>query len=212
MPVHRLNLTGKRFSRLVVTDFAYTKNYNTYWNCVCDCGNKTIVQGTKLTQGRTKSCGCYMIDRIKETNSSHGQRHTRLYGIYCKMKERCNNPNSIEYSSYGGRGIRLCPEWENDFNSFYQWAKANGYTDSLSIDRIDNDKGYEPENCRWADRITQANNKRTNHYLTYNGKTQSIAQWARETGLSQSCLRHRIYRGWDVEKALSTPMKGEKNG
>jgi hypothetical protein len=128
------------------------------------------------------------------------------------MKERCNNPNSIEFASYGGRGIKLCPEWENDFNSFYIWAKANGYTDSLSIDRIDNNKGYEPENCRWADRITQANNKRTNHYLTYNGKTQSIAQWAREIGLSQSCLRHRIYRGWDVEKALSTPMKGEKNG
>ena len=124
------------------------------------------------------------------------------------MKTRCTNPNHEAYHNYGGRGISICDEWMNDFQAFYDWAMANGYSDDLSIDRIDNDGNYCPENCRWATDKEQCNNQRSNHLITYNGKTQTIKQWAADLGIKRVTLQARLTRyHWDVEKALTTTQK-----
>lgn len=133
---------------------------------------------------------------------------TRLYNIWTLMKSRCNNPKSFRYSLYGGRGIKVCDEWNKSYNVFHKWAKEHGYKDNLSIDRIDVDGNYEPSNCRWVTQTIQCNNSRRNHYLTYNGKTQSMSVWAKELGINYNTLRSRIYQhGWDTEKALTYNKK-----
>ena len=142
-----------------------------------------------------------------ERNES-GLRGHRLYPIWSGMKDRCLNKNNKRYSSYGGRGIEVCKEWQQSFRAFLRWAMANGYEEGLSIDRIDNDGNYCPENCRWATAKEQANNKRWNHLITYNGKTQTMKEWAEELGIKLSTLSQRInsYR-WSDEKALTTPVR-----
>ena len=128
--------------------------------------------------------------------------HTRLYNIWCNMKARCNRTNHHRYPLYGGRGIKVCEEWDNSYNQFYLWAINNGYQDNLTLDRINVDGNYEPKNCRWTTQKVQCNNSRRNHYLTYKGKTQSISEWADELGINYSVLRGRIQRNWSVERAL----------
>ena len=204
-----LNLTGQRFGRLVVIErSANSKSGKAKWRCKCDCGNETIVFSTSLVRGLTHSCGCLNREVTLERFSTHRQSESRLYETWSGMKKRCYNPNSKSFSAYGGRGIEVCDEWKDDFQSFYDWAISNGYSDDLTIDRIDVYGNYSPENCRWVDKLTQANNCRTNHYLTFNGKTQSIAEWARELGVSDSLIRQRIVTlGWSVERALTEPSR-----
>ena len=134
---------------------------------------------------------------------THGQRNTRLYHIWTSMKQRCCNPNHKYYNLYGGRGISVCEEWLN-FEPFYEWAKASGYNDKLTIDRKDNDKGYSPDNCRWTTQKVQCNNRRNNVLLTCNGKTQTLTQWSEELGIGIDTLwrRMNVY-GWDVERTLT---------
>ena len=139
----------------------------------------------------------------------HGAYRTRLYKIWADMKQRCNNPNHAKYKSYGARGIKVCTEWK-DFYHFREWALCSGYSDILTLDRIDNDKGYYPDNCRWADRFTQQNNTRRNHLITYRGETKTLAQWIVCLGLTRSALSNRLKHGWSIEKALSTPVKAYK--
>lgn len=140
----------------------------------------------------------------------HGQANTRLYRIWDAMKTRCTNPNSRNYANYGARGISICPEWMKDFKAFYDWAIENGYADDLSIDRIDNNGNYEPSNCRWASKKEQSNNSRRNVFLTYKGKTQTLAQWCDELGFDNHwTICKRIKSGWSIEKALSTPIRKE---
>lgn len=127
----------------------------------------------------------------------------RLYGIWTGIKGRTQNHNNKCYKNYGGRGITVCDEWENSYEAFRDWALANGYQDDLTIDRIDNDGNYCPENCRWVDRITQNNNRRSNHFITHNGETKTITQWARETGLNSQIISGRLKLGWSIEDALS---------
>ena len=122
------------------------------------------------------------------------------------MKARCVDPNSHKYHAYGGRGIKVCDEWLNSFESFYEWAMANGYQKDLSIDRIDNDGNYYPENCRWVTQKEQANNTRKNRLLTYNEETHTVAEWATIVGITKAALYHRLSRGWSVKEALTTPM------
>ena len=204
-----LNLTGQRFGRLVVIKRATnSKSGKARWVCECDCGNDIVILSTNLVRGLTHSCGCLNREITSERFSTHRQSESRLHETWSGMKKRCYNPNSKSFSDYGGRGIEVCEEWKDDFQSFYKWAMANGYADDLTIDRIDVNGNYSPENCRWVDKLTQANNCRTNHYLTFNGKTQSIAEWARELGVSDSLIRQRIVTlGWSIEKALTEPSR-----
>lgn len=142
---------------------------------------------------------------------THGQTETRLYYIWTSMKARCTNPRCKSFKHYGGRGIRVCEEWAQSFEAFQAWALPNGYTDNLTIDRIDNDKGYDPDNCRWVDRTTQSRNRRNNRFLTYNGETRTIGEWAEIVGIRNEVIWHRVVtHGWDIEKALLTPVKSYK--
>lgn len=136
--------------------------------------------------------------------------NTRLYRIWTEMKRRCFSRNRPNSQGYIKKGITVCDEWLS-FETFYNWAIENGYKDDLSIDRINNDGNYEPSNCRWADKKTQSNNTSACHYVTYKGKTQTITLWARELGISQSCLSKRIVKyKWDIEKAMLTPVRQRK--
>lgn len=200
-----VDLTGQRFGRLTVIERAPNVGRKTMWKCKCDCGNYTVVGQTDLHSQRTKSCGCMFKEQLAERNTKHGLSNTRLCSIWRAMKGRCDNPNNRAYKNYGGRGIKVCAEWENDLQAFYSWAISNGYTDELSIDRIDVNGNYCPENCRWASKKVQANNTRANRYLEYNGKRQTIAQWGAETGVRPATIRRRLELGWTIENALKTP-------
>lgn len=167
------DLTGQRFGRLVVIGRAGSdKSNHALWKCRCDCGEIRVVCSGNLLRGMTESCGCFKVDRLKKRNIVHGKRQSRLYGIWINMKKRCSNPIVHNYHRYGGRGITVCDEWMHDFQAFYNWAMENGYDEDApkgqcTIDRIDNDKGYSPDNCRWVDAKTQNNNKSNNRKAVY---------------------------------------------
>lgn len=149
--VYKHDLRGMRFGRLVAVEQTEERKHGkVLWLCKCDCGKLCSVMSTRLVSGHTTSCGCYVSDLRTELNTTHGGTHTRLYSIWDSMKTRCNNPKSKTYSYYGGKGITVCPEWEKSFEAFRDWALANGYADNLTLDRIDSDKGYAPDNCQWA--------------------------------------------------------------
>ena len=137
----------------------------------------------------------------------HGFAGTRLYEVWVKMKQRTKNPNNQAYKNYGGRGVGICEEWETDFGAFHQWAVESGYKEGLSIDRIDNEKGYSPDNCRWITRKAQNRNKRSNRFLTYHGITKSMVEWAETVNIHPKVLQMRLDKGWDLGKALTRPVK-----
>lgn len=204
----RIDLTGQKFGRLTVTGYSHTTNRKPYWHCVCECGNTTIVYGADLKKGHTKSCGCLQRKITRERVFKHGQRHSRLYRIWCDMKTRCYNPNCRTFKYYGDRSITVCDEWKNDFQAFCDWAMANGYHNDLSIDRIDVNGNYCPENCRWATPQEQASNRTSNHLLTYNGHTMTMKKWSEEVGIPFRVLEQRLNRhGWETERALTTPVR-----
>ncbi len=162
------DLTGQKFGRLLVLyDSGERKGRKVVWVCLCACGNFTEVKSDSLGSGRTKSCGCFMIDQTKKANIGnkysikHGDalssKKSRLYTIWSHMKERCSNPNDKKYRRYGGRGIKVCDDWRDNYSAFKSWAISNGYRDDLTIDRIDNDGNYEPSNCQF---ITRSENSR----------------------------------------------------
>lgn len=206
-----IDLTGQRFGRLTVIGKSdRSGNRRTYWKCICDCGKECEVRSSHLRSGSTKSCGCYGIERRSEARRIHGMSRKPLYICHWSMIERCENPSVRNYANYGGRGISVCEEW-HDFSNFMKWALENGYKEGLTIERIDVDGNYCPENCRWADYQEQANNKRNNRRISCNGKNLTLAEWERETGISQSLIRARIERlGWTEEEAVTIPA-GERN-
>jgi hypothetical protein len=162
------DLTGMRFGKLLVIERAENdRSGNRMWLCQCDCGNSKIVGGRHLTSGATMSCGCGQ-HLPTGGNYRHGQRHTRLYDIWCGIKYRCDNPHATRFENYGGRCIGMCEEWRV-FENFYEWATNNGYRDDLTIDRIDNDGDYTPDNCRWTTYSEQARNRRPGSYIRNHG-------------------------------------------
>ena len=159
MPRKLIDLEGQRFGRLVVIEVVGKQGCETTWFCRCDCGETKIATGGNLRSGRTKSCGCLLSEKSRERRLSHGHSGERLHRIWKNMKTRCYNSKSPNYKYWGARGIAICPEWRSSFEAFRQWAVQNGYSDDLSIDRINNDGNYEPSNCRWVNMITQNNNR-----------------------------------------------------
>lgn len=192
------DLTGRRFGRLTAVAFEFCRGSHAYWRCKCDCGGHKVARASHLKTGNVSSCGC------AKTRRTHGETHSRLYVIWNDMKQRCANPKSMGFHRYGGRGIAVCKEWQNSFEAFRDWALANGYREDLSIERKDNNGPYCSENCRWATRKEQANNTRKTRFLTYNGETHSVSEWARIMGIKQSTLSMRLNKyNWSVEDALN---------
>lgn len=197
------DLTGRKFTNL--TAISRIGNYKR-WLCKCDCGNNVIALERNLLKGRQKSCGCLdgNLDR-----TTHGLSYTRLHKIWDGMKYRCNNPTSKMYPHYGGRGINICPEWNNSFMAFYDWATNNGYAEDLSIDRIDVNGDYEPSNCRWVNHTIQMNNTTTTLRYSFNGKEMSLSDIAREIGMDRATLYARVrIHGYSIEDAASFPVGG----
>lgn len=205
----KIDMTGKRFGRLTVVCEAGLKRKEIAWKCICDCGKTVIVPGYPLRSGKTKSCGCYMRDQTKNANRKHGMFGTPIYRTYFNMKNRCYNPHYYLYKDYGGRGISVCNEWLGDdgFSNFYKWAKENGYHQGLSLDRIDCDGNYSPQNCRWVNMIVQQNNRRNNHMITANGQTHTMAEWARISKIPYSTIQRRIHSGWKDSEAVTRELQ-----
>lgn len=195
------DLTGMKFGHLTVIELAEPRGGKRCYRCVCDCGKETVVIASNLKRGNTQSCGCLRTNKIVLHNKIHGMKKTKLYGIWSSMRSRCNNPHNKEYHRYGGRGISCCKEW-GSFIPFKEWALKAGYEGGLSLDRIDNDGDYCPENCRWATREQQSSNTSQNVFLTYSGETKTIAQWCRAVGSYEARLSWRYKQGWPVEEIL----------
>jgi hypothetical protein len=197
------DLTGQRYGRLTVVAQAPKQHNTTYWLCECDCGATCAAGGRDLRKGRTKSCGCYEADR----KVTHGLSKAPIYRVWIGMRQRCENPKTIGYKNYGGRGIKVCKRWHT-FENFVadMGHRPKGYT----LDRINNDKGYSPENCRWATRRQQHYNYRGNQVVEFNGQRHPLKEWARILGVDYDMLRHRIVRaGWPVDLAFNTPATGK---
>lgn len=191
----KVDLTGQRFNRLTVIGFfGRNQSHKASWRCRCDCGAEIVVDGYNLISGHTKSCGCWNVESIQSRSTTHGHSCTgeSIYPVWKSMRARCNNPNNHAYKNYGGRGISVCNEWDKDFQSFYDWSINNGYNPELTIDRIDNNSGYSPENCKWATRVEQSNNRRSCRHITYANETHTLAEWSRLFEVPYSVLRQRV--------------------
>ena len=202
------DLTGKKYGRLTVIERAgSTAQKKALWRCRCDCGNDVIVVGSHLLNDNTHSCGCYKRDKTIERMISHGKSNTRLHHIWKNMRQRCGNPHKPDYKYYGGKGVTIDDIW-NDYEVFAKWAIENGYSDDLTIDRIDVNGNYCPDNCRWVSMTEQARNMSRNRMITYNGESHCLSEWGEILGISVKVLSHRINAyGWSVERAFTTPVR-----
>ena len=202
------SLEGMRFGRLtVLTKSPEMRGRSFTWVCKCDCGMITHPIATnQLLGGRTRSCGCLRNELTRLRSVTHNSSRTRLYGVWRSMKNRCSNPKVERYKHYGGRGITVCYEWRNSFEAFRDWAMAHGYSDCTSIDRLDANGNYCPENCRWVDATTQANNKSNNLLVEINGERKTLGEWAHITGIGYSTIYQR-YRQGDRGETLIREVK-----
>ena len=188
-------LIGKRFGKLTVIARADNQGTKAMWVCLCDCGKikEKAVTSYDLKSGKIRSCGCLYLESNKGRNKTHGLTNTRIHRVWSSMKARCSSP---AYKNYFGRGITVCNEWVTSFENFYVWATANGYSDELTIDRIDTNGNYCPENCRWVSMKQQQNNRRNNRMVTYFGVVYTLSELADFLHLSNAALAWRINHGW----------------
>lgn len=193
---------GQKFNSLTVVSFHHNSKKTDYYLCKCDCGNDKVVSKSHLVFGDIKSCGCLQRKAASNLLKTHGLSKTRLHRIWIAMRTRCNNKNFLYYKNYGGRGVKVCKEWNKSFITFYNWAMANGYRDGLTIDRINNEGNYEPKNCRFITKKEQDRNKRTNCIIVYKGEKHCIKEWSEILNISYNKLRTRIARGWPIGKSF----------
>jgi len=191
------DLTGVRFGRLVAVRRAVGDWPKPRFICVCDCGNEVIARSVSLKNGQKASCGCLIFTK-------NGMSNRRVYNVWWGMLERCEKPSAKGYSRYGARGIRVCDRW-HDFSAFY--ADMGDPPPNMTLDRVDNERGYFPENCKWSSHYEQARNKRSTVLLTFNNETMCVKDWARKLGFNQSTLSQRYRKGWSAEKILTTLTK-----
>lgn len=197
----RIEMATQRFGRWTIGDYVG----NQRWQATCDCGTVATVDGRSVRAGR--SLGCIKCHPALGARRTHGQKRTRLYNIWSGMIRRCENRREPAYPNYGGRGIAVCEEWRSSFVAFRDWALAHGYESHLTIDREDNNKGYEPSNCRWATYAEQTRNYCRNRPIEYRGRTILVCDLAIEVGLPQDILKNRIFRyGWPIDEAVATPI------
>ena len=211
------DLSGKRFGHWVVIERAKNKGIQVLYKCRCDCGTERDVFALHLRRGTSRSCGCASRERtrelLREATTKHGGYGTRLYRLYRSMWARCYYKKADDYYRYGGRGIKLCDEWngEHGFENFRAWAYANGYDEKApygqcTIDRINPDGNYSPENCRWISMKEQGNNRKNTIFITANGETHSISEWADITGINFHTLSSRKKHGWNDEDIINKPV------
>ena len=211
----RKNLIGQSFGRLTViaegkTRESDNKRKRYYWLCQCSCGSqpKEINQNSLLS-GEIISCGCYHSEHNHEYGFKHGMSHTRIYTIWSGMIQRCCNPNAKNYPRYGGRGVTVCEEWK-EFKNFYEWSKISGYSDNLTIERLDNNGNYCPENCTWITKEKQMRNTRRNHYIKYNDEELTLTEWARKFDMNVETLRYQVNHN-NFKSFVSYYNKNEEN-
>lgn len=199
------NMEGLHFNNLTVLDEYKTVGKRIYWKCKCSCGKECW---TRMDLLKNKvSCGCKTKEKLLEKITKHGKHRTRLYTIYKNMIKRCYCPTFKRFKNYGLRGIKVCDEWIKNKKSFFEWAVSNGYRDDLTIDRVDVNGNYCPENCRWITNAEQQKNTTRNHRVTYNGETHCIAEWARITGIPEYRIHSRLKSGWDVNDVFNLPVQ-----
>ena len=204
-----IDLTGQKFGCWTVLSRAKNSlQGHSRWLCECDCGTQRVVLGNSLRRGESTNCGCVAKEKLRKINTKHNKKRHPLYSVWIGMKKRCLNKNDHAYMYYGGRGVTIHNEWINHFQSFYNWAIKNGYKRNLTLDRIDVNGNYEPSNCRWTDKKTQARNRRSNFNITYNNETKCLTEWSEILGINRGTLKSRILRSkWSIEKAFTTPIK-----
>ena len=192
------DLTGLKFGNLtVISNYGKIKG-STYWQCQCDCGKIKIMNHYNLLNGKSTSCGCLKGQKISKNKSTHDKTNTKIYKLWLGIKARCNNINNPKYKNYGGRGIKVCNEWQNDFMSFYNWATNNGYNENAeygkcTIERIDVNGDYEPSNCTFKNLKEQANNRTTNVFIEYNGENHTLKQWSEILNLNYKAVFNRYH-------------------
>ena len=198
----RLPATGTRFGRLA---FLGPTTRTSHWWFQCDCNSEPKeIRHHSVRKGLTHSCGCYRNERTQEACGTHSMSRTKIYRLWSMMHDRCRNPRNLYYATYGKRGIAVCSRW-HDFGAFY--ADMGERPSGLTLNRIDNDGPYSPENCEWASAVTQGRNRTNNKLLTFQGKTQPLSAWAEELGLNYNTLNTRVQRGWSDDRVLATPVK-----
>ena len=203
-----IDLTGKTFGRLTVISRVVDKNSKaTKWLCRCECGNECVVHAGSLRGGHTKSCGCLRVKACHDVATTHGLSKTSLHGVWLNMRRRCLDVRCKSYKSYGGRGIGICEEWL-DFKTFYEWATTHGYSKGLTLERVDVNGDYKPENCTWITKKQQARNKTTSRIIEIDGVSKCLAEWCDEYGIKYLTAYKRICElGWEPKKALTTPPR-----
>lgn len=218
--MNAIDSTGQKFNRLLAIERFKKPNRNEYfYKCICDCGNTTVVSGNALRKGKTKSCGCLIKENSGKNFETHKLSKTHLYKVWLWIKDRTHRGNVNCNNNYYKNNIKVCDEWQNDFVSFYNWSYENGYTDEKlpngrykwTIDRIDVYGDYSPSNCRWATMQEQQNNRTNNHYITYNGKKDTLANWSRILNFPYRLVLERLIAGYSFEDAIDMKTNFKKD-